>query len=59
MGNRQIAQLVREFRKIREPWMESAGRDSLEAAQHVVSINAKIELLLTFWNWTDESVEYP
>lgn len=60
MNNRQIVQHVEMFREARVGWMEQLAKsDSLTAAQHVVSINAKIELLLVMWNWSDESVEYP
>ena len=60
MNNTQIAQFVEAFREARDGWVESATkRDSVEAAKHIMSCNAKIELLLSLWNWSDESVEYP
>lgn len=60
MNNRQIVQHVKGFREARDGWIESAiKRDSVEAAKHIMSCNAKIELLLTMWNWSDETVEYP
>ena len=62
MNNRQIAQHVKAFRNARGEWMErlnNGNPDSVVAAQHVLSINSKIELLLTLWNWYDDSAEYP
>lgn len=52
--------MVKSFREAREGWVEAAiKRDSVTAAAHIMSINSKIEYLLTSWNWSDESVEYP
>lgn len=60
MKNYQIVQMVEGFREARDQWIELAiKRDSVEAAKHIMSCNAKIELMLTLWNWSDESVEYP
>lgn len=60
MNNQQIVRHVEGFRKSRETWIERLQTsDSVTAAQHVLSINCKIELLLTMWSWGDESVEYP
>ena len=60
MNNWQIVDLVEAFREAREGWVKSAvERDSVEAAKFIMSCNAKIELLLSLWNWSDESVEYP
>jgi len=61
MTNRQIARNVKEFRRIRQGWFDILARngDSVGAAQHILSINCKIELLLSMWNWSDESVDYP
>jgi hypothetical protein len=59
MTNKQIVQHVEGFRGARKDWLETLSTtDSVEAAKHVMSINSKIELLLTMWNWHDESVEY-
>lgn len=60
MTNREIARFVRELRKCRDEWMVVLVKtDSVEAAQHVLSINTKIEFVLSLWNWSDESTEYP
>ena len=63
MNNRQIVQNIKAFREARQGWMDrlnsSHGQDSVEAAQHVLSCNSKIEFLKILWNWSDESVEFP
>lgn len=61
MNNRQIVQQVKAFRTARQGWIDQLSKngDSVVAAQHVLSINSKIELLLTMWNWSDTSVDYP
>ena len=62
MNNRQIVQNVKAFREARQGWMDMLNghdKDSVQAAQHVLSCNSKIELLLTMWNWADETVDYP
>lgn len=60
MNNKQISQHVRSFRDAREGWIDALTKsDSVQAAQHVLSINSKIELLMTMWNWSDESVDFP
>lgn len=60
MKNFQIVSFVEDLRDIREDWVAGATkRDSVNAAQHILSINTKIELLLSMWNWSDETVDFP
>lgn len=64
MTNREIVRQVRAFRRVRADWVDQLSRpataDSVQAAQHVLSVNSKIELLLTMWNWgADDGVEFP
>lgn len=59
MNNKQINQLLREFDRNRREWIDvlkdNPGHST--AAQQVIHINAKMELLRTLWNWSDESME--
>lgn len=61
MDNRMIVRYVRAFQETRQDWLDRlvANPDSTQACQHILSINSKIELLLTLWNWSDESVDFP
>lgn len=62
MNNRQIAQNIKAFREARQGWLDilnGSNGDSVQAAQHVLSCNSKIELLTTMWNWSDETVDFP
>jgi hypothetical protein len=61
MTNRQIARQVRDFQNIRQEWIDILVKrpGSKDAPMYIMSINAKIELLQTMWNWSDESVEFP
>ena len=60
MNNKQIVRQVKHFREARENWLRALNSsDSVQAAQQVLSINSKIELLLSMWNWSDASVEFP
>jgi hypothetical protein len=59
MNNRQINQHLKMFADARQGWIDILSRDneSVQAAQHILSINNKVELLRTMWNWADESIE--
>lgn len=59
MNNRQINQHIRAFSESRDQWIAILAQqpESISAAQHILAINSKIELLRTMWNWADESVE--
>lgn len=59
MNNRQINQHIKAFSEARQGWIDILLRrpDSVEAAQHILSCNHKIELLRNMWSWGDESVE--
>lgn len=61
MNNKQIRSFVMQFRQSRAGWIDilTKNGDSVKAAQQILSINSKIELLLSLWDWADESVEYP
>jgi hypothetical protein len=61
MKNWQIAQQVKNFQEIRQDWIDILVKrpGSNEAAAHIMSINSKIELLQTMWNWSDESIDFP
>lgn len=45
----QYNPVIRELRDSRDTWIDELVRnpDSMQAAQHIVSINAKLELMLT------------
>lgn len=61
MTNRQIARNVRDWQAVRQQWLDilvDNPRNS-NAASQIITINAKIELLQSFWNWSDESVDFP
>lgn len=59
MNNRQINQHLEMFAGARQGWIDILLKDteSTQAAQHILSINNKVELLRVMWNWSDESVE--
>lgn len=59
MGNRQINVLLKSFDKDRRVWIDMLSKSPSysEAAQRILSINSKMELLRTFWDWSDETVE--
>lgn len=61
MDNRQILNHIEEHRNARSQWMTilNTSPDSIAAAQHILAINTRIELLKTLWNWSDESVDFP
>lgn len=59
MTNKQINRHLEEFSKSRRDWLEILVENPghTEAAQHIISINSKMELLRSLWNWGDDSVE--
>ena len=59
MNNRQINQYIKAFSKARQGWIDILLKnpDSVQAAQHILSCNSKIEFLRIMWSWADESVE--
>lgn len=61
MTNTQIARYVQNFMSIRRQWIERLVESPYDsgAAEHIVKINSKIELLIIMWDWADESVEVP
>lgn len=61
MNNEQIAEHVKEFQDIRGELIDRLVRNPAHrrAAHDIISINAKIELLISFWNWSDTSVDFP
>lgn len=61
MNNRQIARQVRDWQRVRADWIDILVKNpgSRDAPVHIMSINSKIELLQNFWNWSDETVDFP
>jgi hypothetical protein len=61
MNNRQIARLINEFKRMRVEWLDMLVKNPeyTDAAQHIVTINSKIELLRSLWNWNDEEMDMP
>lgn len=60
MSNKQINQQLKAFDNARKTWVEimvESNGASNAAAQMILSINSKMELLRTLWNWSDETVE--
>lgn len=56
MDNKQIARLINAFKESRRGWIDMLveNPDADNAPKHIVSINAKIELLRTLWNFNAE-----
>lgn len=61
MNNRQITDYINSLKENRRDWIESlvALPSSTAAPQNILAINHKIDLLLTFWDWSDTSLDYP
>lgn len=59
MDNRQINRYIKAFSEARQGWLDIlvSNPDSVQAAQHILSCNNKIEFLRTMWSWSDETVE--
>jgi hypothetical protein len=53
MNNKQISRYIKSFREARDGWLDilHGNPDSVQAAQHVFSINSKIEFLKTLYNY--------
>lgn len=51
-----LARYIEEFKRIRQEWIELLVNNPnyTLAAQHIVSVNAKIELLRSLWNFAQE-----
>lgn len=56
MSNRQLARLIKNFKEIRQEWIDIlvANPESQDAPRYILSINSKIELLQTFWTFDDD-----
>jgi len=57
MDYRQIDRHIRQFKEAREGWMEILSvtkGESSDAAKHILTINAKIELLRTLRTYPDD-----
>lgn len=56
MDNRQIVRHIESFKKIRKGWIDIlvGNPDDATAVSHIMSINAKIELLRVLWNFSEE-----
>lgn len=60
MTNRQIARYIKAFKRTRQEWIDILIKSpDGNAAATIVTINAKIELLRSMWNWNDEEIEMP
>jgi hypothetical protein len=61
MTNKQIARQMLAFQATRQEWLNILVLNPRNntAAGSIMSINHKIELLQSFWNWSDESVDFP
>jgi len=61
VNNKQIVRHVNAFAEARQGWIDILLRDpdSITAVQHILSINSKIELLKTLWNWSEDDVVHP
>lgn len=61
LTNKQIVRQVKDWQAVRQDWLDILVKTpaNSNAAQAIVSINSKIELLQTFWNWSDETVDFP
>lgn len=56
MSNKMLARFIKTFQESRQEWIDTLVKnpDATDAAQHVVAINSKIELLRGLWNWSEE-----
>lgn len=56
MTNKQIARFIESFKEVRQEWIDILVKnpDRSSAAQNIISVNAKIELLRTMWNFSEE-----
>lgn len=54
LTNKQIARFIQGLRECRQDWLERLEHngDSVAAAQHILSINSKIEFLTTLYNYS-------
>lgn len=56
MSNRMLARYINTFKDTRQEWIDILVKnpDSHDAPRYIMSINAKIELLRTLWNFNEE-----
>ena len=61
MTNKQIARNVRDWQAVRQQWLDILVKNpsNNDAAVHIITINSKIEVFQSFWNWSDESLDFP
>lgn len=59
MRNYQINSHLRAFDESRAKWLEILNKNpgDSDAAVHIISINAKMEVYRLMWNWSDETVK--
>lgn len=59
MTNKMINRYIKGFVESRQNWIDVLIQNpsSTQAPEMILAINHKIELLRTFWNWSDESEE--
>lgn len=56
MTNKQIDRMIAAFSKTRQDWIDILVKnpDSTDAAQYILSINSKIELLKSMYDYSQE-----
>lgn len=56
MTNKMLARYINSFKESRQDWIDILNNnpDSADAPKYIVEINAKIDLLRSFWNWREE-----
>lgn len=56
MNNKQVGRHIKELKRLRQEWIDILVKspDGNLACNHILSINAKIELLRAFWNFNEE-----
>ena len=61
MTNKQIARNVKDWQAVRQDWLDILVKNPSNntAAGHIMAINSKIEVFQSFWNWSDESIDFP
>lgn len=63
MTNKQLDREIKSFMKLRRQWVDMLNKnpENTSAAEHVIRINAQIDLLRTYWGWAEEGevVDFP
>lgn len=56
MTNNQLARHIKNFKRIRQQWIDALveNPNNTAAPKYIMEINAKIDLLQTLWNWSEE-----